>query len=202
MRAGTFFFLIIGALSLRADLVECENGDRYNGKVLLVDEQSVKLQNEIAGTLTIPRSKVVTISFRAPKNARSGAPGVSSGTVTNLSALNPSQPLKFDSASIEKVQNELLGDASPEANQMFREMVTSLMSGKMDMNDLRAKAQTTLNELKALQKDLGDDDAAALLNSYAGILENFIRQAPPAVPGKAGAEVKSPNPVQTPKQDE
>jgi len=80
--------------------------------------------------------------------------------------------------AVEQVQNQLLGDANPEATQMFQEMVRGLMSGKMDLGDVRNKAQSTLNELKDLQKDLGDDETAALLSSYASILQSFVNQAP------------------------
>ena len=48
----------------------------------------------------------------------------------------------------------------------------------MNMADLRNKAQTTLQELKSLQKELGDDETAQLLNSYGAILESFLKQAP------------------------
>ena len=163
-----------------ADIVECENGDRYNGKVLLVDEHNVKIQNENTGLLSIPRAKVSTISFGTPKPVTAARPVAATAPLGRTNILSPTQPLQFDSTTIEQVQNQLLGDASPEATQMYQEMVRGLLSGKLDLGDIRSKAQTTLDELKDLQKDLGDDDAAALLGSYAGILENFLKQAPPS----------------------
>jgi hypothetical protein len=172
-------FLLVSAVFARCilgDVVECENGDRYNGKVLLVDEQNVKLQNEIAGVLNIPRAKVVTISFRPQKAAPQA--GVRATGATNLSALALPQAIQGDPATIERVQNEILGTAGPEANQMFQEMVRGLLSGKLDATDIRSKAQSTLNDLKELQKELGDDDSAALLNTYAGILQGFVNQTP------------------------
>lgn len=170
---GLLIFVALGMFAARADIVECSNGDRYNGKVLLVDDQNVKLTNEITGTLIIPRAKVSSIHFGAGKSSPLAAtvPGQ-----TNTLALSP--PLKVDPKTVEQVQNQLLGDANPEATQMFQEMVRGLMSGKLDIGDVRNKAQSTLDQLKDLQKDLGDDDAAALLNSYAGILQSFINQAP------------------------
>jgi hypothetical protein len=181
----TILVLSLIALSLsRADLVECENGDRYNGKVLLVDEHNVKLQNEIAGILNIPRSKVSTITFGAPKPSR---PIATAPLQTNT--FSPSQPLHFDQTAVDQVQNQFLGDASPEAAQMFQDLVRGLASGKLDLGDIKSKAQSTLNELKDLQKDLGDDDAAALLSSYASILENFVKQAP-AITNKPPATSK------------
>ena len=158
-----------------ADTVECDNGDRYNGKVISMDEKKVTLQNEITGTLTIPRQRIVSISFREktpPIPAASGTAAISTNGV-NASA----RGVQFDAAAIQKVQNDLLATATPEATQMFNEMVQSLMGGQMNIGDIRTKAQTTLQELRDLQKDLGDDETAALLNSYGAILENFIRQS-------------------------
>jgi hypothetical protein len=164
-------------LVARSDVVECENGDRYNGKVILVDEQIVKLQNDISGILSIPRAKVTTISFRSAKTSASSGM-VRGNSQTNLNAFSPNQAFEFDAATMEKVQTEILGTAGPEANQMYKDMLSGLMSGKLDAGDVRIKAQEALKELKQLQKDLGDDDAAALLGSYGAILENFLKETP------------------------
>jgi hypothetical protein len=177
---------VLGAIVIRADLVECSNGDRYNGKVLLVDEQNVKLTNEITGLLTIPRVKVAAITFGVSK----AAPITASALKTN--SFSPDQPLKIDPKAVEQVQNQLLGDATPEATQMFQDMVRGLLSGKLDAGDVRNKAQSTLDQLKDLQKDLGDDDATLLLNSYASILQNFINQTP-ASTNKPAATIASPS---------
>ena len=150
-------FCLVSVLA-RGDVIECENGDRYNGKVLLVDEQVVRVQNEITGALVIPRAKVVSITFGAarPKAAAAKTNAVSAAT------------------AVEQVQNQFLGDATPEATQMYQEMVRDLLSGKLGVNEVRVKAQGTLKELNDLKADLGDDDAAALLGSYAAILQNFL----------------------------
>lgn len=196
MRSVLLLPLCLLAL-VRADLVECENGDRFSGQVLTVDETQVKLQNEVAGVLTIPRGKVSTITFGAKKPApRAAAPGAPAPLSTNLAS--PAKPFQFDASAVEQVQNQFLGDAGPEATQMFQEMIRGLMSGKLDLGDIRAKAQTSLQELKSLQKDLGDDAAADLLNGYAGILENFIKQAPaPASTNKPPAAAKPSPPAKS-----
>ena len=167
--AGLLLFVPV----LRADVVECDNGDRYHGKVLSMDDKKVVLKNEITGTLNIPRTRIVALSFRdqptTPSVARTAAP-----------PSTPASPAKqLESASaIQQVQNDYLATATPQANQMYNEMVQALMSGQMNMSDLRNKAQTALQELKSLQKELGDDETAQLLNSYGAILESFLKQAP------------------------
>ncbi len=174
MRAVLISLLVVVAQVGRADVVECVNGDRYNGKVLSMDETAVKLQSEIAGTLTIPRVRIVGISFRegpARPIAKAG---------TNGPALNPNK-IRFDSASIDRVQNEFLATASPEANQLFQEMVRGVQSGQVNLGDIRSQAATTLKELREARKDLGDDDMAELLDAYGEMLERFINETRPSV---------------------
>src|SRR6187549_3130383 len=116
MRAILVFLLAAAFQTSRADIIECDNGDRYNGKVLSMDEKVVKLQNAITGTLTIPRNRIVGISFR-PVQAQPVA-----RATTNGPTIDPNK-VKIDGASIDRVQNEFLSTATPEANQMFQEMI-------------------------------------------------------------------------------
>lgn len=170
--------LTTAALTL-ADIVVCDNGDRYTGKVLLVNESEVRLLNDIHGRLTIPREKVQHITFEH---------GARPGAVSALPGAAPAQPaatgaLALDPAAIQQVQKEVLGTANPEANQMFQELVQGLASGKLNVGDIRLQAQDVLKQVHDLQKELGDDDTAGLLNSYVSILESFVKStatnAPP-----------------------
>jgi len=175
-------FILAGLLVfipfVQADVIECDNGDRYHGKVLSMDDKKVVLKNEITGTLNIPRARIVALSFRDPATTPATTPAAAR-TVGPAVTVPPSPARQLESSSaIQQVQNDYLSGASPEANRMYNEMVQSLMSGQMNMADLRNKAQTTLQELKSLQKELGDDETAQLLNSYGAILESFLKQAP------------------------
>jgi hypothetical protein len=175
MRAG---FILAGLLLfiafVQADVIECDNGDRYHGKVISMDDKKVVLKNDITGTLNIPRARIVSLAFREHATTPAAAKAVGAPVTAPAS---PAKQLESTSA-IQQVQNDYLSGASPEANRMYNEMVQSLMSGQMNMADLRSKAQTTLQELKSLQKELGDDETAQLLNSYGAILESFLKQAP------------------------
>ncbi|HAB16949.1 MAG TPA: hypothetical protein PLX89_07065 [Verrucomicrobiota bacterium] len=170
MRSILVFLLVVAVHFSRGDVIECDNGDRYNGKVLSMDEKAVKLQNEIAGTLTIPRARIVGISFLQ-------RPVPPAKAATNRLTLDPSQ-IHFDAASIDRIHNELLATATPEANQMFQEMIRGLQSGQMNLADIRSQAATTLKELREAQKELGGD-STGILDAYAAILENFLKQTPP-----------------------
>ncbi|HEX7860073.1 MAG TPA: hypothetical protein VF773_07105 [Verrucomicrobiae bacterium] len=159
---------------LCADVIECDNGDRYNGKVLSMDEKSVILQNAITGKLTIPRARIVSIGFGDKPIAQATRPA------TNAIPVIPQRPgaVQFDPNTVQKIQQEYLATATPEAQQMFNQMIQGFASGQMNVADLQSKARSTLQELRQAQKELGDDEMAGLLDSYGAILENFLRAAP------------------------
>jgi hypothetical protein len=115
----------------------------------------------------------VAISFREGQRA------AAMKSATNGPAIDPSKGIKIDPGAVNRVQNELLATATPEANQMFQEMIRGLQTGQLNLGDIRAQAETALKELREAQKELGDDDLGGLLNTYGAVLENFIRQAPP-----------------------
>ena len=182
MKVAHFFMgLAFSVFVISADVIECDNGDRYNGKVLSMDEKKVVLQNDVTGTLSIPRPRIVSIAFRE-KSVAAVKPAT---TRTNAASFRPGAAV--DANAVQKIRNDYLATATPEANQMFNEMVQGLASGKMNVADLQGKARETLAELRKLQAELGDDETAGLLDSYGAILEGFLRQpagqpARPAVP--------------------
>lgn len=161
--------LVVALAFIRADVVECDNGDRYNGKVLSMDEKEVKLQNDIAGTITIPRVRIVGIQFRQMPARAANRPA------TNAAAISAKAPT-WDAAALERIQNEYLATATPEANQMFQEMVQGMQSGQLNLGDLRARAAATLRDLRAAQKESGEDALGGILETYGEVLESFLQQ--------------------------
>src|SRR5690242_9948945 len=61
--AFMFVFMFVFAPGLRADEVAMQNGDRYFGKVVSVSPKSVTLDSENLGKISVPREKVVSLSF-------------------------------------------------------------------------------------------------------------------------------------------
>ena len=165
--------LLVSTLPLaRADVIECDNGDRYNGKVLSMDAKEVKLQNDISGTLTIPRNRIVGIQLGQ-------TPAPSAPRAAASAPVRDGQGLQFDAAAIERIQNEYLATATPEANQLFQELVRGVQSGQVPLGDVRTQAATTLKELRAAQKEFGDDALGGILETYGEVLESFLRQTSP-----------------------
>src|SRR5205085_6359890 len=66
---------VVAASSVRADQIEMQNGDRYNGKLVAMTNATLVLQSEILGTVTLPREKVSQIRMGngAATTAVSGA---------------------------------------------------------------------------------------------------------------------------------
>ncbi len=165
-----------------------QNGDRYNGKVLSVTSSNVFFQSDVLGTVTLSRSKVASLGFGTNAVANP-ASSVLSSTATNHAAL-PTKAQADDDISavlrqlgshtnlIQKVQEQFLGAASPEASAKFTEMLGDLSSGKMTIADLRAQAKDVANQLRALQRESGEDGGFTA-DLYLSIIDRFLQDTTP-----------------------
>ena len=182
-------FLFVAAFRLRADEVAMQNGDRYFGRVVSVSADNVVLQSEVLGKINVPRKNVASLAFGtnsvAPKAAANVAPV---SIVTNL----PPLPASIGAANtnmdlsaairnpgagtniIRQIRNQMLA-GSPEAASKYDEMVNGLLSGNMNMDDLRRAAQSDADQLRALKRDLGPD-AGDSLDGYLEVLDDFLKE--------------------------
>ena len=183
--------LALAAFPILADQVVMQNGDRFSGHVLSLSAESVVLQNENLGKITVPRAKVSLLSLGdAPALAQTAAATAPSIAMpTNQAAVNPHtinvtnsndiakalRSLGANTNFIEQIRGQFLADASPEANQQFNDTLGGLMSGKVDMQGLRAQAKSAADQLRAYQKELGPE-AGDEFNTYLTILDNFLKQ--------------------------
>ena len=188
IRAVVFLalFLFIAG-GLRADQIEMQNGDRYAGKVISMTADNVVLQSDVLGKITLPRTKVANINIGASKAAQSTnqAKAVSS-TPTNAAPPDIAAALRHLGANtnfIERVRKQFLSDAGPEANNKFDELVSGLLSGKLDMNSLRAEAKAAADQIRELKRQGGD--VGEPLDSYLAILDSFLKQTAHSTPAAA-----------------
>ena len=65
--------LILAMACLRADQVEMQNGDRYVGTVLSMSADALVLQNDVLGTVKLPRGKVAHITMGPAATAETTA---------------------------------------------------------------------------------------------------------------------------------
>lgn len=183
------FFIFVAALWLRADQVEMQNGDRYFGRVLSVSADTVTLESEVLGKINVPRKKVASMAFganaAAPKTAANAAPisvptkpptaaspAVLAGTNADLSAAL--RNLGANTNFIGQIRGQMLA-GNAEAASNYDEMVNSLMSGKLNLDDLRREAKSSADQLRALKRDLGPD-AGGSLDAYLDVLDNFLKE--------------------------
>ena len=188
--ASGMFFIFMAATLLRADQVELQNGDRYNGKVLSVTADTVVLESEVLGKINVPRKNVANLAFGAnpavPKTATNLA---RISGLTNLpvavSTQRPANPntdlstafrnLGANTNFVRDIREQMLRD-SPAAASKYDEMVNGLMSGKLNLNDLRREAKSSADQLRALKRELGPE-AGDSLDTYLEVLDGFLKES-------------------------
>jgi hypothetical protein len=159
-----------------------QNGDRYNGRVLSVTSNTVVLQNENLGRVSLSRGRIANVEFET--NAVASLPKPESPPPATNHATLPAKSKETDiSASlrelgtytnlIQKVQSQFLAAAGSEANSKFSQMLNDLTTGKMNIADLRAQAKDVADQLRSLQRESGDD-AGFTMNIYLSILDHFL----------------------------
>lgn len=198
LRLPLFFLVISVALdvavsSVSADQITLRNGDVLNGKVLSLTTNSLVLQDESLGTLTLPRVKVSNITFGAvsavlspgatslPNNVQaSPGPGPKAASPSQPNSLSDLQAMlrevRQNSNLVQQVEAQVLGSsATPEAMNKFNELLDGLSTGQIDLNGLRSEAQSAANELQEYKNQLGPD-ASEEMDAYLSILNNFLRE--------------------------
>jgi len=171
--------------------VELQNGDRYIGHVLSLNINSVVLQSELLGTLRLPRSKVAVITLgpvgatsspAIPLSTNASAVPLSAASANAVSNLPPALPgLSVSTNLVQQVQKQFLSGAGSEANAKFKELLGGLISGKLGVDDIRAEAKSAADQLRALQRESGED-AGFAANAYLSILDHFLRDTAPKAP--------------------
>ncbi len=181
--------VLVGAVCLAAwrvdaDQVDMQNGDHYTGKVLALNSERLTLQNDVLGTLQLPRNKIKLISFGPVPATNQVAPGTRTNALEVASAHPPTnatpaispamRQLAGSSNLVGHVEAQLLKDAPPEAREKFNELLSGLLSGKLTVSDIRAQAQTAADQVRAMRKDLGEE--GAMVDGYLAILDKFLKE--------------------------
>ena len=202
--------LLAAAGHLSADQVELQNGDRYIGHVLSLNSNAVVLQSEVLGTLRLPRSRVAVItlgpgsttnSLALPLRANAQTPLRSPAPANVASNLSPALTgLSTSTNLIQQVQKQFLNGAGPEANTKFNELLGGLMSGKLSVDDIRAEAKTAADQLRALQRESGEDGGFAA-NAYLSILDHFLKETASSAGSPSNAPAPSPSAKPTPDRE-
>lgn len=183
-----------------ADQVEMQNGDRYLGRVISLNEDALILQSEFLGKVTLPRSRIAIITLGPVAAKTQAAPGASKARVQGQTGAAPASsdtPIATlrnlgDSTNlIEQIRGQFLTGAGGAANNKFDELLSGLASGKIDMDGLRAQAKASADQLRTLKRESGGA-ADASLDVYLDILDNFLKET--AVPGNVATNAPSATP--------
>jgi hypothetical protein len=178
--------LFAAAFVARADEVQMQNGDRYFGKVLSVSADVVVLQSEMLGKLNVPRKNVASLAFgtnavNAPIRSAAvsvptnlpGPAAVAKLANTNLNLSATTHHAGAGTNVISQIREQMLA-GSPEAAAKYDEMVSGLLNGSLNLDDLRREAQADAVELRALKRDLGPD-AGESIDGYLQVLDAFLK---------------------------
>ena len=182
------FFIFVAAPSLRADQVEMQNGDRYFGKVLSMSADTVVLESDVLGRINVPRKKVASLALGTNATAPKVAPGATQISVSTdhpttassaaLVGTNVDLSAAFRNAGantnfVRQIREQMLA-GSPEAAGKYDELVDGLMTGKLNLNDIRREAKSSADQLRALKHDLGPE-AGDSLDVYLNVLDTFLK---------------------------
>lgn len=177
----------LSLLPLKGDTLELTNGDQLSGQVLSVSGKTVVLQNEVLGKITVPRAGVKRLAFgtnslaqpTARLNPASAnlAPPAALAAALQASVSRPAAPLGLtgDTNVIRQIRDQMLA-GSPEAAAKYDTLVNGLLSGKLDLAELRREAQSSAAQLRELKRELGPD-AGDALDDYLQVLDGFIRES-------------------------
>ena len=215
--AAVTFLMMIAASKTGADQVEMSNGDRYIGRVVSLNSNTLVLQSEVLGTLRLPRTTIQNITLDSGHAGALTSPGIAHPLLLRSNSLVKGQPyaltnspsdfsaalrqLGSQSNTVRQVQEQLLTGAGPEAQAKFNDLLGGLISGKVDMAGLRAEAKSTLEQARKVRGELGEE-GGGMLDSYLAILDGFLRETEPA---SVGTNKPPPTPkprVQTPVEEE
>jgi len=186
--AVTFLTSSFFQLTTKGDQIETQSGDRYTGKVLSMNGETVVLQNDVLGTVRLPREKIAQIRFGTNAPASNKTVEGSTNRITALASSAQTSPatdlstslrqLGTNSNVIQQVRSQFLNGAGGEANSKFDELLSGYLSGKLTVNDIRKQALSAVDQLRDARKDLGES-AGPMLDSYLAILNSFLKETEP-----------------------
>jgi hypothetical protein len=161
---------------LSGDTVQLMNGDTISGKVLSLDDKHLKLHSEALGQIVIERGKIASIHLGDTAVPKKTALPKASGAQDLIDQLRGQG---IDPKTVNDIKKAFPLLATPEAGKYFDNALSGLLGGSMNIQDVRKDAIKAMNEIKKLEKELGPQ-ATQALQSYIGILENFIRETEPS----------------------
>jgi hypothetical protein len=172
------------------------NGERFIGKVVSLNNETVVIESDVLGSLRLPRTKVAAISFAGandpqPQVSNHGVSGTNSATnsLARPQAVSPqlsSALRRLGTNTLQQVRGQFLASAGPEANNKFNELLGGLLDGTLTVHDIRVQARSAADQIRELKNDSGEQSGWAL-DGYLAILEHFLNEPDAAGAGSPNA---------------
>ena len=174
-------FLILLTLSWKAqaDVVQTTSGDRYVGNIVAFTNGTLVFKSDIVGVIKIPKARLAQVSFGSADATNAPTVQAVAAVKTNFPATTETDiakalsQLQAHTNLISGIQTKFLAEAGPEANDQFAKMVNGLLSGQLNLADIRAQAAKASADLREARKDLGED-STMMIDSYLAILDRFL----------------------------
>ena len=186
--------ILAAAAGLRADLVEMRNGDRYVGQVLAVDTNTVAVQSEVLGRINLPRTNVTSLAFGPADTAAPANPpaalSLADFVKTNTELAAGLRQPGTNAASIAQIREQMLA-GNPETIGKFNELLGGLMTGRLNVDDIRREAKSAADQLREYRRELGPE-AGGSFDGYLSVLDHFLKGTAPAPKTNAPAKVPTP----------
>ena len=190
--------IFVASAPLRADRLEMQNGDRYHGKVLSVSADTVVLESDVLGKVSVPRKHVARLvvgaEVQAPKavtnlartststNEPAATPAVASAS-TNVDMSAALRNLGANTNVIRQIREQMLAGMPAEAAK-YDEMVSGLMSGRLSLEDIRREAKSAADQLREVKRELGPEVGDSL-DAYLHVLDGFLGESSASSPQAA-----------------
>lgn len=170
------------ALPLPADQVDMQNGDRYFGTVLSMSADTVVLKSDVLGVINVPRKLVTNLAIGANAATPTGSsvkrPAAAAPVLADTNAVLSAgfRNLGANTNFIGQVREQLLAGNSVAASN-YDATVSGLLSGSLDLDDLRRQARMAADQLRELKRSGGGADTGIPVDAYLEVLDNFLNES-------------------------
>jgi predicted ATP-grasp superfamily ATP-dependent carboligase len=93
---------------------------------------------------------------------------------TNVDLSAAFRQLGANTNFVGQIRQQMLA-GNPEAARKYDELVSGLLSGQLNVSDVRQQAQTAAAQLRELKRQLGPE-ADDSLDGYLQVLDSFIKE--------------------------
>jgi uncharacterized phage infection (PIP) family protein YhgE len=194
---ASFRFIPRSAFSRQSSLsshADCARTKSNSKTVISVATNTVVLQNDLLGKLTLPRDQVAHLTIGEKRVTATNALPLIEGAKKQpaLLAQAPSKTAETDlatairglntnSSSVRQISDQLLTGSNPAAKKKYNELVGGLASGNLSVANIRTEAQSAITQVRQYKKELGEE-AGEPLDAYLAVLEGFLKETESSAP--------------------